>query len=491
MEAKRMGGRLVGGVAVVAVFWAAAGLQSAIADSTDGATASAVALEVLEPGQAALVVGAMPTGSELKAGGARLKIADYRSTAKAGRWVAVVGGGQALARVYGGSLFGGDVTFGQASASVQVVGDPASTTGTSQVTHLKLFGRPVDLQPGASVALGDWGSLTLGSPPPSASAATKATQAAITIDVTTEHAGLPAGTRVIVATVEVTSPPPPPPPPTGSGGVGGGDRGGLGGASGGSRRSTHKQPAGSHPKTSPPSPLAPPARHHRAFPHRHLATHPRILPAQARLRIVAWAASQIGWPYVWGGESQAEGGFDCSGLVDFAYASAGFPLPDRPTAQVLWQLSQPIRRAQLRPGDLVFLRTASGYAYHVAVYAGDGQVIVASHHGAPVARQPLTSSPWDAYGRIWAHGSLRPRPDLVTAHAKGERPTPRHVLRSSGDAVVAVAPTATALTSETPRQSAPPSRHNPPRHGSPSQPQTWGEPRPPHPGIAANPRHTH
>lgn len=483
-------GRWLGrGVAVVAAVCASVGPQSAIADTAGGVTVSAVALEVLEPGQAAIVVGAMPTGSELKAGGARLRVADHRLMVRAGRWVAVVGGGQALARVYGGSLFGGDVTFGRASASVRVGGDPASTTETSLVSHLKLFGRPVDLQPGASVALGDWGSLTLDGPSPSGGAATNQTRAAITIDVTTEHAGLPAGTQVIIATVEVTSPttpsPPPPPSTTGSGGVGGGDRGGLGGASGGSRRN-HKQPGGSHPSPSPP-----PARRHPAFPHRRLATHPRILPAQARLRIVAWAASQIGWPYVWGGDGQAEGGFDCSGLVDFAYASAGFPLPGRPTAQVLWQLSQPIRRAQLRPGDLVFLRAASGYAYHVAMYAGGGQVIVASHHGAPVARQPLTTSPWDAYGRIWTHGSLQPTPDLTTAHSTGQRPTPRHVLPSSGDTVTPVAPAPTATITESPQISAPRSPHNPPRRGSTGQPQTWGEPRPPHPGIAANPRRTH
>ena len=39
--------------------------------------------------------------------------------------------------------------------------------------------------------------------------------------------------------------------------------------------------------------------------------------------VVAAAAAQVGWPYVWGGESRAEGGFDCSGLVDFAYSAAG------------------------------------------------------------------------------------------------------------------------------------------------------------------------
>ena len=46
-----------------------------------------------------------------------------------------------------------------------------------------------------------------------------------------------------------------------------------------------------------------------------------------RAAVVAAAAAQVGWPYVWGGESRAEGGFDCSGLVDYAYTAAGASLP--------------------------------------------------------------------------------------------------------------------------------------------------------------------
>ena len=49
------------------------------------------------------------------------------------------------------------------------------------------------------------------------------------------------------------------------------------------------------------------------------------------LAAVAAAEAQVGWPYVWGGESRAEGGFDCSGLVDYAYAAAGDSLPNQPT----------------------------------------------------------------------------------------------------------------------------------------------------------------
>ena len=125
-----------------------------------------------------------------------------------------------------------------------------------------------------------------------------------------------------------------------------------------------------------------------------------------RARVVAAAAEQIGWPYVWGGESRSEGGFDCSGLVDYAYAMAGHPLPGRPTAAVLWQMGIPISRDQLRAGDLVFLGAPSGDPYHVALYAGHDHVIVASGRGQPIRREPLGNVNWDGFARIWASGPV-------------------------------------------------------------------------------------
>ena len=47
--------------------------------------------------------------------------------------------------------------------------------------------------------------------------------------------------------------------------------------------------------------------------------------------VIAAAEAQLGWPYVWGGESRAEGGFDCSGLVAYALDAAGYGV-GRPTA---------------------------------------------------------------------------------------------------------------------------------------------------------------
>ena len=73
--------------------------------------------------------------------------------------------------------------------------------------------------------------------------------------------------------------------------------------------------------------------------------------------MIAAASAQLGWPYTWGGESRAEGGFDCSGLIDYALAAAGFPV-GRPTAAGLQALTR-AGRARRRPGRRPGLRRRS------------------------------------------------------------------------------------------------------------------------------------
>lgn len=91
--------------------------------------------------------------------------------------------------------------------------------------------------------------------------------------------------------------------------------------------------------------------------------------------LVAYAVSKLAWPYVWGGESEAEGGFDCSGLLYAAYGSVGLTIPR--TSQAMWQSPQlqRIGISELRPGDLVFFHTDSSRfnspPTHVGMYIGD------------------------------------------------------------------------------------------------------------------------
>ena len=146
------------------------------------------------------------------------------------------------------------------------------------------------------------------------------------------------------------------------------------------------------------------------------------------LAAVAAAEAQAGWPYVWGGESRAEGGFDCSGLVDYAYAAAGDPLPGRPTAADLWHDARPISAGELLPGDLAFVGTASGAPHHVGMYVGGGLMVVAPHTGAEVRFEPLAGGGWDGFGRLFAGAPAAAETDAAVEVAARAHQVPPHAL---------------------------------------------------------------
>lgn len=313
--------------------------------------------------------------------------------------------------VKGASLFGGELTLARLHVSVSQTAAGQTPTVGLRLRDLVIDGTPVVApKPGDQpLALGDWGTLTVAAPLDNDGVA------GVQIDVTADHNGVSAGTFIDLGRVSFAAPaPPPPPPPSGGGTTDGGGNGNGGTTDPGPPPAPtpttghhHKHQHQHHGNTSHQG-KAQKRHHHR---HRVAVHHPTNLPELGRgvrADIVRAAALQIGWPYVWGGESRTEGGFDCSGLVDYAYSAAGHPLPGRPTAAVLWQMGIPIAKRNLRPGDLVFLGTYSGQPYHVAMYAGHGMVIVASGRGRPIAAVPLDSVPWDGYARIWADGSLEP-----------------------------------------------------------------------------------
>jgi cell wall-associated NlpC family hydrolase len=86
--------------------------------------------------------------------------------------------------------------------------------------------------------------------------------------------------------------------------------------------------------------------------------------------MIVSATSMIGQPYRYGGA--APGGFDCSGLVSYAAASAGIRIPR--TAAEQMQAGQPVARRDLQAGDLIFMHL-SGKELHVAI-ALDRQLFV-------------------------------------------------------------------------------------------------------------------
>ena len=108
------------------------------------------------------------------------------------------------------------------------------------------------------------------------------------------------------------------------------------------------------------------------------ASNPPPVPSGAAGAIQA-AESQVGVPYVWGGESPGSG-FDCSGLVQWSWARAGVSLPRTSGAQ--YGATTHIALADIAPGDLLFY--GPGGSDHVAMYVGGGEMIEAPQTGSNV-----------------------------------------------------------------------------------------------------------
>jgi len=99
-----------------------------------------------------------------------------------------------------------------------------------------------------------------------------------------------------------------------------------------------------------------------------------VAPNWAAQKIVDTALALQGTPYAWGGSSPQ--GFDCSGLVQYAAASAGITVPRTSGAQAT--VGTPVSRADLQPGDLVFFYNPVG---HVGIYIGEGKMVHAPTFG--------------------------------------------------------------------------------------------------------------
>lgn len=98
------------------------------------------------------------------------------------------------------------------------------------------------------------------------------------------------------------------------------------------------------------------------------------------------ALAQAGTPYLWGGAEP--GGFDCSGLVQYAYAAAGLALPRVAQDQYDAGLALP-GTATLVAGDLLFFGSGPAAVSHVGIYLGDGRMVDAPHTGALVRVEPV------------------------------------------------------------------------------------------------------
>jgi cell wall-associated NlpC family hydrolase len=132
-------------------------------------------------------------------------------------------------------------------------------------------------------------------------------------------------------------------------------------------------------------PVAQPARH-TASSSSSSSTAAQAAPAAASsvgARALAEARSQIGVPYVWGGTTPS--GFDCSGLMQWAFDQVGKDLPRTSAAQS--RVGRAVTHDQLQPGDLIFFNSPVS---HVAIYAGNGQMVEAPNSGNDVRTASLS-----------------------------------------------------------------------------------------------------
>ncbi|GAA3763212.1 cell wall-associated NlpC family hydrolase [Spinactinospora alkalitolerans] len=102
-----------------------------------------------------------------------------------------------------------------------------------------------------------------------------------------------------------------------------------------------------------------------------------------------FAYSKIGTPYVWGGTGP--NGYDCSGLMQAAWGSAGVSIPRTTYAQ--YELPKKVSRADLQPGDIMFFFEDLG---HNGMYAGNGQMVHAPSSGKTVSVVDLADY-WDQH----------------------------------------------------------------------------------------------
>lgn len=96
-------------------------------------------------------------------------------------------------------------------------------------------------------------------------------------------------------------------------------------------------------------------------------------------RVAEIVLSMVGTPYRYGGAGPR--GFDCSGLVYFAYSNVGIPVPRTAAAQR--RAARPVQTRAVQPGDLLFFDTR-WQAGHVGIYVGDGRFVHAPSSGKRV-----------------------------------------------------------------------------------------------------------
>ncbi|MBJ2245515.1 C40 family peptidase [Pseudomonas haemolytica] len=110
--------------------------------------------------------------------------------------------------------------------------------------------------------------------------------------------------------------------------------------------------------------------------------------------VLSRAVNVLGTPYRWGGSSPSKG-FDCSGLVKYAFNDVkAVDLPRTSNAMASGH-GLKVDRKDLKPGDLLFFKLKSRQVNHVAIYLGNDRFIHAPRRGKSVSIDTLKKPFWD------------------------------------------------------------------------------------------------
>ena len=201
--------------AAVLVLTGSGGVSSAVGSGSS--SAEAFAIQVSVPGQGGSTAGAVSAPPDaVGVGGAFAFPADGSIAQAASISSSVSASGansEAEVSVSGLSLFGGEVTVASITvrANAQASSKAASGgTAGSSVTGMAVAGAPVASGPGSSVSLGDWGTATILQQSSSPYGSRKARgfnagATALQVHVNVEHAGVPAGTDIVVGYADVAA----------------------------------------------------------------------------------------------------------------------------------------------------------------------------------------------------------------------------------------------------------------------------------------------
>ncbi|MFJ2365331.1 C40 family peptidase [Pseudomonas sp. NPDC087697] len=118
--------------------------------------------------------------------------------------------------------------------------------------------------------------------------------------------------------------------------------------------------------------------------------------AKQSSNVLSRAVNVLGTPYRWGGSSPSKG-FDCSGLVKYAFNDVGTADLPRTSNAMAAGHGQKVDRKDLKPGDLIFFNIKSRKVNHVAIYLGNDRFIHAPRRGKSVTIDTLKKPYWESH----------------------------------------------------------------------------------------------